>query len=128
MKALSDAAVAKIQAAPVTRVYKIGDVPAKPGTPYLTVAVSYENAEAYTLDSTHGVDVARVTTQAVSSSYDGASETDDAARGALLDQYLTAGGKTYGPGRLQVGSALVRDPDGGAVITITSTYLFRSEE
>lgn len=128
MIALTNAAVAKVQAAPVARVYKIGAVPATPVYPYATVVASFDAASAYTLDADHGVGVYRVTTQSVGSNLDGAVDVDAKARGALLDQRLTVDGKTYGPGQLQVGSAVVRDPDGGAVITVTSTYLFATEE
>lgn len=127
MIALANAVVAKVDDV-VTRVYKIGGVPASPPMPYTTVAASFDAAESYTLDADHGVGVYRITTQSVSSTYDGAADVDAKARGVLLDQYVTADGRTYGPGELQVGSAVVRDPDGGSLITITSTYLFRSEE
>lgn len=128
MIALWNAAVAKVTAAAVNRVYKEGSVPPTPAMPYLTVAVTFDRAEGYTLDASHGIGDYRVTTKSVGKDADGAGDTDDRARAALLDQYLVANGKNYGPGRLQVGSALVRDPDGGAVISITSTYLFATEE
>lgn len=128
MIALTNATVAKIQAAPVSRVYKLGKVPASPAFPYATVTVTFDRATAYTNDASHGLGDYRVTTMAVGTDSDGAGDIDARARGVLLDAYLIADGKTYGPGRLQVGSALVRDPDGGALITITSTYLFATEE
>jgi hypothetical protein len=126
--ALTNAAVAKVQAAPVTRVYKEGKVPASPAFPYAIVTVTFDRAAGYTLDADHGLGDYRITTRSISNDYDGAVDTDDRARHALLDQRITADGKTYGPGRMQVGSALVRDPDGGVVITVTSTYLFATEE
>lgn len=128
MIALANAAVAKVVAASVTRAYKIGSVPATPTHPYQTLAASFDGAAAYTLNADHGIGIYRITTQSVSQTYDGASDLDTKARGVFLDQYITADGKTYGPGVLQVGSAVVRDPDGGSVITITSTYLFATEE
>lgn len=128
MSAFSDAAVAQV-AADVTRVYKVGAVPASPTMPYQTVATSFDGAEAYSLHGRHGVGRYRVTTQSVAKTLDGATDLDDLARGRLLDQVITAaGGKEYGPGRMQVGAAVVRDPDGGSVITVTSTYLFATEE
>jgi hypothetical protein len=128
MIALANAAVAKVVAAPIARVYKLGGVPDSPTFPYVTLVASFDAAEAYTLDADHGVGDYRITTQSIGSNYDGAADCDEKARGALLDQRITAGGRSYGPGRLQVGGAVSRDPDGGAVITITSTYLFASEE
>ena len=128
MIALTNAAVAQIVAAPVARVYKEGLVPPTPTYPYVIVTATFDAATGYTLDADHGVGDYRITTRSVGSNYDGAVDTDARARGALLDQRITADGKTYGPGRLQVGSALVRDPDGGSVITVTSTYLFATEE
>lgn len=128
MIALTNAAVAKLTAAPITRVYKEGSVPASPLSPYLIVSATFDRAAAYTLDADHGVGDYRITTRSISTSYDGAVDTDARARTALLDQRFTVAGKTYGPGRLQVGSALVRDPDGGSVLTVTSTYLFATEE
>ena len=128
MTTLIAAAVAKIEAAPVRRVYKVGEVPSQPAEPYLVASATFDNALAYTIDGDHGVGDYRITTQAVGSVYDAAAAVDDLARGALLDQRITVDGRIYGPGRLQVGAALVRDPDGGSVITITSTYLFATEE
>lgn len=128
MIALADSVVDAIEAAGVNRVYKEGAVPASPGFPYCIVTVSFDRAAGYTLDATHGVGDYRVTTRSVGSNFDGAIDTDDRARYALLDQTFYAFDKSFGPGRLQVGSAVVRDPDGGSVITVTSTYLFASEE
>lgn len=128
MIALTNAAVAKLTAAPITRVYKEGKVPASPTYPYAIVTVTFDRATAYTNDADHGVGDYRITTRSVGADYDGAVDTDQRARGALLDQRITANSKSYGPGRMQVGAALVRDPDGGSVITVTSTYLFATEE
>jgi hypothetical protein len=128
MIALTNAAVAQIVAAPVARVYKEGAVPANPTFPYAVVAVTFDRAAGYTLDADHGVGDYRITTRSISTNFDGAIDTDARARGALLDKRIAANGKTYGPGRLQVGSAVVRDPDGGSVITVTSTYLFATNE
>lgn len=128
MIALTNAAVAKLTAAPILRVYKEGKVPASPAYPYCIVTATFDRATGYTLDANHGLGDYRITTRSVGTDHDGAVDTDARARAALLDQTLTADGKTYGPGRLQVGSALVRDPDGGAVLTVTSTYLFMCEE
>lgn len=128
MIALTNAAVAQIVAAPIARVYKEGEVPPRPTFPYVVVAVTFDAATAYSLDADHGVGDYRITTRSVGSNYDGAIDTDARARGVLLDQRITVDGKTYGPGRVQVGSAVVRDPDGGSVITVTSTYLFATEE
>lgn len=127
MIALTDAAVTALGVS-VARVYREGHVPTAPTYPYLTVSATYDQALGYTLDAAHGVGDYRVTTMAVSGTYDGAVDTDARARAVLLDHYLTGAGHTYGPGRLQVGSAVVRDPDGGQVITVTSTYLFACEE
>lgn len=127
MIAFANAVKTKVSGS-VTRVYKLGEVSAPPDYPYLTFAVSYDSAESYTLEARRGVGVYRVTTQAVSKTLDGAIQIDSGARSELLDERITAGSREYGPGELQVGAAVVRDPDGGAVITITSTYLFRSEE
>lgn len=128
MTTLIAAAVDKVKAASVSRVYKVGEVPASPAYPYATVAATFDSALAYTIDGDHGVGDYRITTQSVGSVYDAAAAVDDLARGALLDQRVTVDGRSYGPGRMQVGAALVRDPDGGSVITITSTYLFATEE
>lgn len=127
MSAFADASLATVGAA-VTRVYKVGAVPATPTLPYQTVATSFDGAEAYNLLGVHGVGRYRVTTQSVAKTLDGATDLDDLARGRLLDQVVTAAGKEYGPGRMQVGAAVVRDPDAGSVITVTSTYLFATEE
>jgi len=127
VSAFSDAAIAAVDDT-VLRVYKSDKVPATPTYPYMVLWTSFDGAEAYRSDATHGLGSYRVTTQAVGKSEDSATDLDGLARAALLDKRLAAGGKEYGPGRMQVGAALVRDPDGGAVITVTSTYLFATEE
>lgn len=127
MSAFSDAAIAAAGAT-VLRVYKSDKVPATPVYPYMVLWTSFDQATTYRSDATHGVGVERVTTQSVGKSEDSATALDDLGRAAFLDQRLTAAGKEYGPGQMQVGAALVRDPDGGAVITVTSTYLFATEE
>lgn len=124
MSAFSDAAKAQIAGGGIERVYKIGAVPSGATYPYITLACSFDGAEAYTLDADHGLGVRRLTTQAQSKTLDGAEDLDDKARAVLLDKRIGA----FGPGVMQVGGAVNRDPDDAGVITITSTYLFRSEE
>lgn len=114
----------------VTRVYPVGGV--LDGTdrkyPYAVVSVSFDDATTYTLDARHSVQMYRLTTQAFSDEMDGALATDAKLRAAFLDQWLTAPGWECGPALLQVGGAIVREPEAGEVIGVTSTYLFTAKE
>lgn len=108
----------------VPRTYLMGSVPTSPVYPYAVVAAGFSRATTYTLDANYGVGDYRITTQSFGRTLVSAQATDDAARNALLDQWLTIPGLNTGPIRGQVLGAVVRDPDTQGVIGVTSTYLF----
>lgn len=128
MIGLNNAAVSRATAAGVNRAYLQGSVPANPVLPYAVLAVTFDGAETYTLDARHGVKRLRLTTQAFGKALADAVDTDARLRAAFLDERLPAAGWDCDPASLQVGGAIVRDPDAGQVVGITSTYLFTAEE
>lgn len=126
MSAFLTAAIAKVSAgrSPAPRVYKMNAVPPSPAYPYSVVSASGDMAGNYTLDAHHGTRDYRITVQSFGRDIDGALAYDAAAVGNLLDASLTVAGYDCGPIRLQVGSAVVRDPDDDGVVGVTSTFLF----
>ena len=126
MREVNAAAVAGALAAGVARVYRLGEVPAGGDRkyPYAVVAASFDQATTYTLEARHGVKVIRLTTQAFGRTVDAALDIDQRLRDAFLDERLPVAGWDCDPAVLQVGGAVVSDPDAGQVIGVTSTYLF----
>lgn len=128
MIALLNAVLARIKdGRSSARVYKLGAVPASPTYPYTVVSLAGDMALNYTLDARHGTRNYRVALQSFSNTaagLDGALDYDAKAVGALLDHALNVDGYDCGPMRLQVGSAVVRDPDAGGVVGVTSALIF----
>lgn len=126
MTAFTDAAVAKIKAVrtPSPRVYEPNKVPASPQTPYAVVYALGDRGDSYTLDSTYGVRFYRVVAQSFGTSEGDAGAYDEYVTAALLDESLSVAGYDCTPCRIEVGSALVRDPDTGGAVGITSTFTF----
>lgn len=126
MSAFLTAAIAKMSAgrSPAPRIYKTNAVPASPTFPYSVVSVVGDQAGNYTLDARHSTRDYRITVQSFGRDVDGALAYDTAAIDRLLDESLTVAGFDCGPIRLQVGSAIVRDPDDNGVVGVTSSLLF----
>lgn len=108
----------------IDRVYLLNEVPAGAKYPYVVLSASTDLPTTYTLDAAHGVLMERVTTQSFGRTLTEALRLDALARSALLDRRLPLYLRDCGPGRMQVGAAVVRDPDTQGVIGVTSTYLF----
>jgi len=111
-------------------VYSVGDVPAGGDRvyPYAVLSVSFDDADAYTLDSRRGLEFYRLTTQAFGRTLNAAVDTDARMRAVFQDNKLAATGWICAPIRVQVAGAVVNDPDAGQVIGVTSTYLFTAKK
>lgn len=114
--------------ASVTRRYPTNGVPPTPTYPYLVYSVAGDRAEAYTLDSRHGFRFYRIILQSFGKTLAAALDIDDKAVGDLLDTRLTVTGYQCGPCRLEVASAVVRDPDTVGVVSVTTTLTFTARE
>jgi hypothetical protein len=125
MSALQDAAQAALSAVN-QRVYADNAVPSAPTYPYQTVAVTSDRALAYTLDANHGVRSYRIVVRSVGRTVASAGDLDERAITTLLDKRLTASAYFCDPCRLELGSALVRDPDDEGVLVITTTLTFNA--
>lgn len=111
----------------VPRRYPTGSVPKSPTYPYLVYSVAGDRAEAYTLDASHGVRFYRVIFQSFGRTLQSALDVDAAATEALLDRAFDPIDLPFydcGPCRLEVPSAIVRDPDAGGVLGVTTTLTF----
>lgn len=127
MRELNAAAVSAAQAAwPQGRVYKVGEVPASPVTPYLVLSVTAGAPTSYTLDVTHGMKSHRLVAQAVGKFYDEVALAVERADAAFEDAVLTVSGLDLGPmaGDERVASPVIRDPDAGGLLTCTVIYPF----
>ena len=121
------AAVAAAQAASgVARSYDEGAVPASPTYPYQTRAVMGDRAGGYTLDSHHGFRTFRIVTRSFGRSSASALDIDGKARSGLEDLRLSVTGWSCDPCRVELGSALTRDPDDNGVISVVTTYTFNA--
>lgn len=108
----------------IVRRYPTNDVPPSPGDPYLVYSVAGDRAEGYTLDSRHGFRFYRIILQSFSTKLAAALDIDAKATDSLLDRRLAAAGYDCGPCRLEVASAVVRDPDTTGVVGVTTTLTF----
>lgn len=110
--------------ASVVRRYPTNGVPASPVYPYLVYSVAGDRAEGYTLDSRHGFRFYRVILQSFGKTLAAALDIDDKAVGDLLDVSLAVDGYSTTPCRLELASAIVRDPDAQGVVGVTTTLTF----
>lgn len=118
-----DVVVAAVTAGGVPRVYKPNEVPTNPAMPYTVVSVTRELPGNYALTGEHGTWGRRATLQSFDSDADGALDFDRLATDALQDNVPAFTGLDCTPWRVQVGSALVRDPDNLGVVGVTTTLL-----
>ena len=118
-----DDVLAAVQAGGVPRAYKPNEVPTNPAYPYSIVYVTRDLPGNYTLDGAHGTQDMRATVQSFDTDADGALDFDRMAVDALQDHAPAFAGYVTTPWRVQVGSAMVRDPDNQGVIGVTSSLL-----
>ena len=127
MIAFGKAAVAAAEAAWVPeRVHEVGKVPASPATPYSVVSVSSGSADNYGLCGAHGSRGYRIIVQAVGASANEVGMAVENADEAFLDKRLTVAGYDTTPATAEVASPIIRDPDGGALLSVTLTYTFHA--
>lgn len=129
MSVFGAAAIAAARAAWITeRVHEVGKVPATPATPYLVMSVSTGSAENYSLAAEHGSRSYRVVVQAIGASDGEVGFAVDKAESAFLDNRLTVAGFDTTPCAPEVSSQIIRDPDGGALLSMTLTYTFTATQ
>lgn len=105
------------------RTYKLNGVPEKPEYPYREVTVGWADAFAYTMAGGH-TGTHRAVVRSFSRTLDGALEFDQDARDQLDEVFLTAPGWECGALRLELASAINRDPDDHGVVTVTTSFTF----
>lgn len=113
-----------VSAAGVTRLYNQNAVPASPAYPYQTIAVTPDRTDVYTLEATHSIRTYRIVLQSASRTIAGALDVDEIATLALLDKRLVVDGYDCTPCRIELGSAMNRDPDDNGVLVVTTTLTF----
>jgi len=118
-----DVVLAAVVAGGVTRAYKPNEAPDNAPMPYSVVSVTRDLPGNYALTGAHGTETRRATVQSFDSDADGALDFDRMAVDALQDKVPAFSGFVCTPWRVQVGSALVRDPDNQGVIGVTTTLL-----
>lgn len=122
MKPLLDATADALS--PVLRAYQTNSVPASPTYPYTAWSLAGDRPDAYTLDATHGLRFYRIISQSFGHTLASALDNDAKVTDALLDVALVATGYECTPCRIEVGSAVVRDPDNSGVVGVTTTLTF----
>lgn len=126
MKAFNTAAVAAAEAAWNTaQVHKLGEVPANPTTPHLIVSVTSGDPGNYRARF-HGSKSHSVVAQAVGRNFDEVAFAVEKADAAFEDEALVVAGFdcTEAGGEDRVSSTVIRDPDGGGLLTCTVLYPF----
>ena len=102
--------------------------PASPTYPYLVYSVAGDRGDGYTLDSRRGFRWYRIVLQSFGKTLASALETDAAAVDDLLDVPLAVSGFETRPSRMEIASAIVRDPDNQGVVGVTTTLTFTAKE
>jgi len=126
MKAFNTAAIAAQQAAWTQgRVYKLGEVPASPVTPYLVESVTAGAPGNYRARF-HGSKKHYIVVQAVGKTYDEVAFAVEKADAAFEDKALVVSGFdcTESDGEDRTASTVIRDPDAGVLLTCTVLYPF----
>lgn len=128
MKAFNTAAVAAAEAAwNAQQVHKVGEVPASPATPYTVLSVTSGRPENYRTHGKHGSKSYRIVAQMVGRTYDEVAFAVEKTDAAFEDKRLTGvTGYDCGPcvGDERVASPVIRDPDGGVLLSCTVLYPF----
>lgn len=126
MRAFAAAALAAYEAAwTPERVHRAGEVPTPPPPgAYGVLSVSSGSAENYRACGAHGSRSYRIVVQAVGKDVDEVGFAVDKADAAFLDKRLTVAGYDTTPARPEVSSPIIRDPDGGVLLSATLTYTF----
>ena len=125
MKAETDAAVAALQAAwPIGRVYRVGDVPSNPVTPYVVLGVDSGASVTRRHASSGSSRLHRISAQSVGVDMAELTQAVEASTAAFLDKRLTVAGRATTPCREELAADPQRDPDGGALLYALQTFTF----
>jgi hypothetical protein len=108
-----------------TQVWPVGGVPSTPTTPYLVVSVTAGAPGNYRARF-HGSKKHYIVVQAVGKTVGEVSRAVDKADAAFEDKALTISGFqcTETNGEERTASPVIRDPDGGVLLTCTVLYPF----
>lgn len=127
MRAHNDAVVAALEAEwPAGRVYRAGEVPGKPVTPYLVVSTDSGLPVNYRVCGDTKSFQFRAAVQIVGRVYDEAADAAGFADAALKGRVVTVAGRETTPCRREIATAIRRDPDGGGLLYGLHTYVFTS--
>jgi hypothetical protein len=122
VRSLNDAAVTAARTAWTGgHVYRVGEVPANPATPYLVVSVDSGTARNYRKASVASSRYWRLSAQAVGDTYNEAAFAAEKAAAAFLDKRVTG---SCTPCREETAADVQRDPDGGVLMYALLTYTF----
>ena len=116
------ALVTRLQAAGITRLYRINTVPASPTYPYAVLTTTGETPQVRTLDGSGDLGD-RVTLQFFSRTEGAVNALADIAFGELDGKPLPEVADSP-VGELQVTSGIFRDPDDYGVLARTDTYRY----
>lgn len=129
MSEFSAPARAMIEAAwPQGRVYAADKVPDKAITPYVVMYSDDGRDTTTMLDGTAGTDGNRLMPMAVGATEDELNRATAAIKRGLRGQWVTTSGYTPALMSLESSGGVVRDPDGGALLSKTLFFTFSATE
>lgn len=129
MKAIADAALATMQTAwNSTQVHAAGAVPGDPTTPYIVMYGPAERDDVMMLDGTAAVDGNRLMPMAVGKTESEVNRAVDRIRGAFRGKRLAVAGYDTTPAVIESTGGVVRDPDGGGLLSVTVFITFTATE
>lgn len=121
-----DLLVTRLKAAGVVRVYKLGEVPAVPASPYSVLSLDSGTPSTYTLDSSSD-SMRRLSVQMFAKSQTTLTDQAERADAAFRDVYLTElPGEPKCNREMQ--TPVIRDPDGEGLLYLLHTYRYQHEE
>lgn len=127
MGAFAAAAREAVEAAwPAGRVYAPGNVPAKPIYPYVVMYSDDGRDDTVMNDGTAGSDATRLMPMAVAKTENELDQATAAIKRALRGKRLTVTGYDTTPVALESSGGIVRDPDGGVVLSKTLFLTFHA--
>ena len=125
MRDFNDAAKARLGSVwNANQSYLPGEVGDSPATPYGIVSVSTGMGTAYRLTADHGALSMRIVVQSIGRDAEEVGFAVEKADAAFLDQRLSVSGYDCTPALAEASSQIIRDPDGGVLLSVTQTYTF----
>lgn len=127
MSAFSKAAIEAVEAAwSAGRVYAPGDVPNTPITPYVVLYSDSGRDSTVRFDATAGSDANRLMPMVIGKTSDEVDRAVAATLGALRNKRLVVAGFDTTPAALESTGTVVRDPDGGGLLSQTLFLTFNA--